>query len=317
MKRVLLTITLGLLASLCFGGVALAVEKPDQENAGPIASVYDHEEFDSALQYVAQVFTPGMTGELSKVFVLIEKETCGAGTLDPLYTDINVRIYSIGTYSWTLKASTTIPASQVPYRPCWPSTPPPQWTDVTFDPDNRPQVYARSRYAIALEPGSVSSGSGDPPSYHWYYNGGGGHYYTGGDGYYRRHDINQNLTQIGALDFLFMMYVDVPDTDGDGITDDVDQCDTESGPASNNGCPVAPDTVSPTGSVEINRDARITRSRTVKVALRATDLSPGTGVVSMRVKNAGGGWTAWQPCAKRKDWKLTARRGQEDGLRQV
>jgi hypothetical protein len=28
------------------------------------------------------------------------------------------------------------------------------------------------------------------------------------------------------------------DTDGDGVTDDVDQCDTEPGPASNNGCPV-------------------------------------------------------------------------------
>jgi hypothetical protein len=30
------------------------------------------------------------------------------------------------------------------------------------------------------------------------------------------------------------------DTDGDGVTDDVDNCDNEAGPASNNGCPVTP-----------------------------------------------------------------------------
>src|SRR5215212_8664719 len=31
-----------------------------------------------------------------------------------------------------------------------------------------------------------------------------------------------------------------PDTDGDGVTDDIDQCDNQSGPASNNGCPLPP-----------------------------------------------------------------------------
>ena len=30
------------------------------------------------------------------------------------------------------------------------------------------------------------------------------------------------------------------DTDGDGVTDDIDQCDNEPGPASNNGCPIQP-----------------------------------------------------------------------------
>jgi hypothetical protein len=32
----------------------------------------------------------------------------------------------------------------------------------------------------------------------------------------------------------------VVDTDGDGVYDDVDECDTQQGPASNNGCPVPP-----------------------------------------------------------------------------
>jgi hypothetical protein len=102
---------------------------------------------------------------------------------------------------------------------------------------------------------------------------------------------------------LFRTYVDVPDTDGDGVADDVDQCRYDSGPAPNNGCPL--DTVSPTGSVEINGGTRITTSRTVTLTLDATDPSPGTGVTSMRIKNASGDWTAWQPYAESKDWKLT------------
>jgi hypothetical protein len=185
----------------------------------------------------------------------------------------------------------------------------PPWTDVTFDADNRPQVFARSDYAIALEPEPVPSGSGDQPTYHWYYNGG-GYYYTGGDGYYRLAYLwGHNWTRIGALDFLFRTYVDVPDTDGDGLANDVDQCDYDPGPASNNGCPL--DTVGPTGSVEINGGARITRSRTVELTLLPTDSSAGTAVASMRIKNAGGNWTAWQPYAESKDWKLTRGEGKK------
>lgn len=67
------------------------------------------------------------------------------------------------------------------------------------------------------------------------------------------------------------------------------------------------DTASPTASVTINFDKLRTASRTVKVAAGAADPSPSSGFPSksMRLKNAGGSWTAWQPQTASKDWKLT------------
>lgn len=52
------------------------------------------------------------------------------------------------------------------------------------------------------------------------------------------------------------------------------------------------------------------------LALAATDPSPGywepaSGVDSMRIKNAGGSWTAWQPYAQSKDWRLTRGAGKK------
>lgn len=74
-------------------------------------------------------------------------------------------------------------------------------------------------------------------------------------------------------------------------------------------CPAPPpptsDTASPTGSVLINGGRASTTSRTVSLRLRASDPSPGSGVSSMRVKNAGGTWSGWQAIATPKSWNLT------------
>ncbi len=77
-----------------------------------------------------------------------------------------------------------------------------------------------------------------------------------------------------------------------------------------------PDTIKPTGTVSVNNGARRTATRTVTLGLGATDPSPGywepaSGVDSMRLKNAGGNWTAWQPYAASKDWKLTRGAGKK------
>lgn len=70
------------------------------------------------------------------------------------------------------------------------------------------------------------------------------------------------------------------------------------------------DTVRPSGRVVINGGATTTRSRTVKLALRATDPAPASGVVSMRFKNAGTTtWSAWQKYATAKSWTLTVGKG--------
>jgi hypothetical protein len=131
---------------------------------------------------------------------------------------------------------------------------------------------------------------------------------------YRRYvylpGVSFNWERLG-VDFKFRTYVDVPDADGDGLTNDVDQCDYEPGPTSMNGCPISMDTVRHTGNIKIDGGARITRSRTVTLSLTANDPAPGSGVDSMRIKNAGGSWTAWQSYAQRKGWRLTRQEGKK------
>jgi len=71
------------------------------------------------------------------------------------------------------------------------------------------------------------------------------------------------------------------------------------------------DTIPPTGSVAINNGKLRTSSRAVTLGLDATDPSPSSGVDSMRLKNAGGSWTAWQPYIESKGWKLTRGAGKK------
>ena len=73
------------------------------------------------------------------------------------------------------------------------------------------------------------------------------------------------------------------------------------------------DTIRPKGSVVINGGATTTRSRTVKLAPRATDPAPASGVALMRFKNAGPTiWSAWQPYSTaKKTWKLTPGAGKK------
>jgi VCBS repeat-containing protein len=70
------------------------------------------------------------------------------------------------------------------------------------------------------------------------------------------------------------------------------------------------DTAAPTGSVLINNGARKTNRLTVRLSLKATDPEPGaSGVSEMRFSNDGKTWTAWQPFASSKSWRLTKRAG--------
>ncbi|HET7270650.1 MAG TPA: hypothetical protein VFI90_06135, partial [Rubrobacter sp.] len=69
------------------------------------------------------------------------------------------------------------------------------------------------------------------------------------------------------------------------------------------------DTVRPTGKVVINDGRAATSSRAVTLKLSATDPSPGSGIVKMRIKNAGGYWSSWTRYAESKDWKITRAAG--------
>jgi hypothetical protein len=77
-----------------------------------------------------------------------------------------------------------------------------------------------------------------------------------------------------------------------------------------------PDTIKPTGTVKVDGGARRTTARLVTLNFNATDPSPGywepaSGVDSMRLKNAGRDWTAWQTYTTAKSWKLTRGAGEK------
>ena len=65
------------------------------------------------------------------------------------------------------------------------------------------------------------------------------------------------------------------------------------------------DCVAPSGTVVIDDGKRRTTDRLVTLRLDATDPAFGSGVSSMRVKNEGAAWTAWQDYATSGNWKLT------------
>jgi uncharacterized delta-60 repeat protein len=70
------------------------------------------------------------------------------------------------------------------------------------------------------------------------------------------------------------------------------------------------DDTKPTGSVTIDGGDRVTRDRTVRLALEAKDPEPNSsGVSKMRIKNAGGEWTKWSPYGHSKAWKLSVGAG--------
>jgi hypothetical protein len=71
------------------------------------------------------------------------------------------------------------------------------------------------------------------------------------------------------------------------------------------------DTAAPEGTVLINGGRAVTAKPSVTLALTTSDPSSGSGVSSMRVKNAGGNWSAWQPYAASKSWRLSAGAGKK------
>jgi hypothetical protein len=76
---------------------------------------------------------------------------------------------------------------------------------------------------------------------------------------------------------------------------------------------VTPDTVAPTGTILINNGAARTTTRLVTLNLSATDPEPSSGVTEMRFKNGGADtvWTAWEPYAETKSWRLTSGEGKK------
>jgi len=68
------------------------------------------------------------------------------------------------------------------------------------------------------------------------------------------------------------------------------------------------DSVAPAGTITINGGATRVRTRSVTLALSATDRPPGSGVTAMRISNTASGLAAapWQPYAATSSWTLTS-----------
>jgi hypothetical protein len=71
----------------------------------------------------------------------------------------------------------------------------------------------------------------------------------------------------------------------------------------------AGDKVPPTGTVLVNYGAARAKKATAKLTLSASDPSPASGVESMRFSNDGINWSAWEPYATSKTWKLSKGKG--------
>jgi hypothetical protein len=70
------------------------------------------------------------------------------------------------------------------------------------------------------------------------------------------------------------------------------------------------DTVLPKGTISINGGAASASSRSVTLRLSASDLSPASGVASMRFRNGGTTtWSSWLAYSTSKSWRLTAGAG--------
>ncbi len=66
------------------------------------------------------------------------------------------------------------------------------------------------------------------------------------------------------------------------------------------------DTLSPTGTVNVNGGASSTSAAAVTLSLSATDPAPASGVKEMHFSNDGVTWSAYQPYATSAAWTLTA-----------
>ena len=64
------------------------------------------------------------------------------------------------------------------------------------------------------------------------------------------------------------------------------------------------DNAAPKGTVKINGGAATTKSLKVKLALRATDPAPASGLSQVRISNDGRGWSGWSAYTTSKAWKL-------------
>lgn len=145
---------------LTTAGAAGAAGSLDQSQTGSDFTEFLNSPVSSVGVMFAQTFTPGITGNLSQVdLVLGQGINCVADA--PL--DVAIETTSGGLPSNSAIASASLPQASVPTAP--------DWTSVQFSP--APAVAAGVQYAIVLSSEASNCTNGGPP-YEWRSNHGGG-----------------------------------------------------------------------------------------------------------------------------------------------
>jgi hypothetical protein len=270
------------LAVLLACGAAYAESQLDQEHTGV---PHGYGDVNGCIAW-AQTFSAGDTGLLPRVSLYLSRDsnpTDPASVSSPLTVDLRPLTLAStpeGDIVLTLEGDmsgqggTVLARDQITYDaiPDFPG----RWVDIAFSPE--PVVIQGGKYALVA--------FSDAPCQN-------GPYLWNEDGTYQDDEYNRGeqwkyepasgqgwVRLETASDFYFRTYV-------------------------------TPDHTAPTGTVLINGGARRTNTRTVTLTLNAADEEGGTGLTSMRIKNAGRKWGAWQPYAETKRWKLTRGAGKK------
>ena len=185
---------------------------------------------------VAQTFTAGLSGNQDQVDVHVRRDqppmvTCFPGS----GITVEIRTVTGGVPSNTTLATASVTATSVPTTFGWVSVP---FTAPAA-------VTAGTQYALVLSAPDASCDSNFFP-YSW--GAAGANPYAAGTAYAKLDSSSAWLLQTN-VDHMFKTYVapppPPPDDDGDGVPNASDSCPSQAGPASNNGCPIVPDTDPP------------------------------------------------------------------------
>jgi hypothetical protein len=259
--------------TLFFASAAMAGEELDQTNT---CSKSTWSQF-KGQQPVAQTFTAGKSGFITTAAVYIDSGTVWPSDKAPVKVELQA-VGEDGFPTGEVLAVASIPGEQI-------VNPSSGFTAFTFT--HSPSIEAGERYALVL----LADIPADEDDIHTYSLGITSEVVTPECSGYSQGQWMRYLSDTGwdarggfgeSWDLIFKTHV-------------------------------TPDTVKPTGTVLINNGATHTTTRLVTLNLSATDAEAGSGVTEMRFKNGGAdtAWSAWEPYAETKSWRLTSGEGKK------
>jgi Thrombospondin type 3 repeat len=233
MRRIVLLLTFMMGAMLLATGVAVAASQLDQQNL-PTSPCPDFDPGEECAQVLisgfedesgknptigAQTFTAGLTGNLHKVRVYLDRGPIVIGE----YTDdvrasiqpLDTSGHPAGINSALYKGQINLEAIPLPFSP--------DWVEINLVPQDDPAqpVVAGTKYALVMDTSDPFPGL----FYGWWDR---GDTYAGGSAQHFSASGWESASP--QFDFFFQTYVDTTDGDGDGVADSADNCPSVANP---------------------------------------------------------------------------------------